>query len=198
MKKNKQVAFFDFDGTIYNGDSLIDFIYFAKGNIRATLGLIVLSPFSVLYIIKFISAQKLKEIWLTYFFKGMPYEKIKVLGNDFTEEIDKRIKASALKEIKWHQENGNDIYLVSASLDIWLKNWCSNKKIGLISSKLLIEHNMVTGKLKGKNCNGLEKSIQIKEAVDLKLYDEVFVYGDTNGDKSMIELGTKKYFKYFS
>ena len=57
----RRIAFFDFDGTITTRDSLLAFILFRHGKLKTILGLISISPFYALYILKLVPAQKAKE-----------------------------------------------------------------------------------------------------------------------------------------
>jgi len=47
---------------------------------------------------------------------------------------------------------------------------------------------MVTGKFLSKNCYGIEKANKVKEAYNLSDYDYIYAYGDTRGDKELLEL----------
>ena len=50
--------------------------------------------------------------------------------------LEPLIRKKALKEIEWHKENGHDVVIVSASIDLWLKPWCIKNDVALISSIL--------------------------------------------------------------
>ena len=47
------------------------------------------------------------------------------------------------------------------------------------------------------NNNAEEKVARIKAAYNLADYDEIYCYGDSNGDKAMLALGTKAFYKPF-
>ena len=55
------LSLFDFDGTITTDDSLIKFIRFAVGDIKAALGLFVLSPMLIAFKLKIIPNYKAKN-----------------------------------------------------------------------------------------------------------------------------------------
>ena len=67
----------------------------------------------------------------------------------------------------------------------------------LISTELEVKNGELTGKFSTPNCNGIEKVKRIKEKYNLSEYDEIHVFGNSNGDLPMIELGTHKYYKFF-
>jgi hypothetical protein len=63
----KGIAFFDLDGTITTKDTFIDFIVFCRGKFYFLIGLLLLSPFIVLNIIKLFPNYRLKEIFFRYY-----------------------------------------------------------------------------------------------------------------------------------
>ena len=72
-----KIAFFDFDGTITKKDSTIKFIRYLVGDIKFFIGTIFLLPFIILYMLKIISNNHIKQIIITYYFKGKDIEDFK-------------------------------------------------------------------------------------------------------------------------
>ena len=70
-------------------------------------------------------------------------------------------------------------------------------EIGLISTQLETINDKLTGNIAGKNCNGEEKATRIRSIYNLAEFDEIYCYGDSNGDKQMLALGTKTFYKPF-
>jgi len=70
------IAFFDFDGTITTKDTLFEIIRFQKGAAALYLGMALLSPLLVLFKMKVISNQQMKEIVLRFYFRNTPVESI--------------------------------------------------------------------------------------------------------------------------
>lgn len=194
---SKKIAFFDFDGTITNKDSLFEFIRFAVGDKKFIFGLIVLSPILVLYKLKFIENYKAKQKMLSWFFKDMKTDIFLSISKEFSlNQIDKIVKKEAINKLYWHKKQKHKIVIVSASLESWLEPWCTKNGFELIATKL--EFNLyVTGNLLSKNCYGIEKVNRIKEKFNLLDYDFIYAYGDSKGDKEMLELADKKYYKIF-
>ncbi|PKP59573.1 HAD-IB family hydrolase [Candidatus Atribacteria bacterium HGW-Atribacteria-1] len=197
MKKRKLVIF-DFDGTITNKDSFIDFIKFAQGTFRFYFGLLILSPTIIAYLLSFISNNIAKEKLISHFFKGCDSILFRNIANKYSkEQIDKIVRPKALEKIKWHQDKGHKIVIVSASMECWLSGWCEKNKLELIATKLESENNRLTGKFSTKNCNGIEKVNRIKENYNLEDYEVIYAYGDSKGDNEMLSIADKKYYKYF-
>jgi len=193
----KSIAFFDFDGTITTDDSLLKFIRFVVGDSKFLIGLVVLSPILVAYKLKLIPNYKAKQKMLSWFFKGMRKDAFYQVANEYSlNHIDKIVRLSAMQKIQWHKENGHKVVVVSASVECWLKSWCDKNDLELIATKLEIS-DVVTGKLLSKNCYGVEKVNRIKEKYELSQYEYIYAYGDSSGDKEMLELANEKHYKPF-
>ena len=102
-----------------------------------------------------------------------------------------------MQKIKWHQEQGHKVVIVSASMESWLKTWCDKNNIDLISTRLEIKDNNLTGKFATKNCSGLEKANRVNEVYDLNDYNYIYAYGDSRGDQELLALADKSFYKPF-
>ena len=195
---SKKIVFFDFDGTITTDDSLLKFIRFVVGDRRFLLGLVVLSPMLVLYKLKLIPNYKAKQYMLSWFFKGMSKDAFLKVANEYSlVHIDKILRPKAIEKINWHKNQGHKVVVVSASIEFWLRPWCEKNGLELIATKLEIKDDIVTGKLLSKNCYGVEKVNRIKEIYNLKDFEYIYSYGDSSGDKQMLELAHEKFYKPF-
>ena len=196
----KVIAFFDFDGTIATNDSLIAFIKHHSGNFKFYLGLIILSPVLISYKFKIIPNYIAKEKLLRYFFKNTNESEFKQISTDYSlNHIQKILRPEAFDKINWHKYQNHTIVIVSASLECWLQPWCEQNGLELIATKLEIKDAQITGNLSTKNCYGIEKVNRIKEKYDLSLYEHIYAYGDTQGDKEMLELADfdKRFYQCF-
>lgn len=193
-----KIAFFDFDGTITTDDSLLKFIRFVVGDVKFLIGLVAISPLLVLYKMKFIPNYKAKQIMLSWYFKGLSKEEFFKVASEYSlNHIDKIVRPQAMKKIQWHKDKEHKVVVVSASVECWLRPWCDKNGLDLIGTQLEIKDNRVTGKLLSKNCYGKEKANRIRERYDLNSFDFIYAYGDSRGDKEMLELAQEKYYKYF-
>ncbi len=194
----KNLALFDFDGTITTNDSLIKFIRFAVGDVKFIFGMILLSPMLTVYKLKLIPNYKAKQYMLSYFFKGMSEEKFMQVANEYSlNQIKTILRPKAIEKITWHKKQGHKIVIVSASIECWLKPWCDENNLNLIATKLEIKRNIITGKFLTKNCYGMEKVNRIQELYKLSDYDYIYVYGDSHGDKELLALGDESFYKPF-
>ncbi|RYY53917.1 MAG: haloacid dehalogenase-like hydrolase [Chitinophagaceae bacterium] len=194
----KDIAFFDFDGTITTKDTMLELIRFHHGSFRFYAGFLALSPWMVMMKAGFISNQATKEKMLTLFFGGMPEQQFNDLCRRFAaEKIPALIRPAALEYIRIRQAEGTETVLVSASAENWLRDWCNDNHFALLASILEVKQGRITGKLVGINCHGDEKVCRIRAAYNLESYNRISCFGDTGGDRPMLALGNDPHYKPF-
>ncbi len=192
------LALFDFDGTITTKDSLMRFIRYAVGDIKTGLGILFLSPMLIAYKLKLIPNYKAKQWMFSYFFKGMEKQKFQKIAQEFSlTHLDTFLRLEAMEKISWHKKQGHTIIVVSASIENWLKPWCDRNHLGLIATKIQIENGKISGKFLSKNCYGVEKANRVKEIHDIESYNYIYVYGDSRGDRELLDLADSKNYRAF-
>ena len=193
-----RLALFDFDGTISNDDSFRGFIIYYCGYGKFLLGSIILSPIYLLYILGMVKNNFMKERAISFFFKNESITDLWKKGKQYSnDKIDNMVREKAKEKIKWHQSRGDKIIVVSASANIWLESWCLKNNIDLIATELEEIDGKITGKLINGNCFGNEKVVRVKKKVNIKDYEEIFAYGDSRGDKELLDFADKPYYKPF-
>ncbi|SFW32850.1 HAD-IB family hydrolase [Chitinophaga sancti] len=192
------IAFFDFDGTITTKDTLFEIIRYHKGSTGLYTGLVLLSPALVAFKLKLISTQRMKEMVFRYFFGRTKAETFRNKCAAFCRDrLPDLVKENALREIRQHLLQGHQVAVVTASAEDWVEPWCSSLGIVCIGTRLEIRNALVTGKIHGLNCNGPEKVERIKQTFDLGGYEDVFAYGDTDGDRAMLGIAKYGYYRKF-
>jgi HAD superfamily hydrolase (TIGR01490 family) len=193
-----RIILIDFDGTITKNDSFLRFIHFAVGDIKFSIGLILLSPILILYKLKLIPNYIAKQKMISYFFKGYSEDNFRKIANEYSlNYIDKILRPKAMERIEWHKKQGHKIVVISASIDYWLRSWCDKNNLELIATQLEIKNNIITGNLLTKNCYGVEKINRIKELYNLDNFEYIYAYGDSFGDKEMLDIADESFYKPF-
>jgi len=191
------IALFDFDGTITKKDTLFDFIIFAVGYKTFIIKLISLVPLLILYTLKIIPNWYAKEKLLAAYFKGWELKNFDTIAHKYAQErISSITKEEAIKAIEKHKANGDLIVVVTASCQNWVKPWCDEYKIDCIATRLEIKNGKLTGRFDGKNCYGKEKVNRIKEKYNLSNYKKIYAYGNSKGDKEMLDLAQVRVYKW--
>jgi phosphatidylglycerophosphatase C len=192
------IAFLDFDGTITTDDSLIKFIRFVFGDVKTGWGILLLSPMLITYKLKLIPNYKAKQWMFSYFFKGMSENQFLKVTEEYSLKcIETILRPKAMEKISWHKSQGHEVVVVSASIECWLKPWCDKNDLGTIATRIEIKGGVVTGRFLTKNCYGIEKVNRVKEVYILSDYAYIYAYGDTCGDKELLELADESFYKPF-
>lgn len=172
---------YDFDKTIYDGDSSTDFFFYM---IFHKPYLLLFAPYFLivllLYAVKIVSKKKVKE--LLFFF--IPWFK-----KSINKTVDKFWAKNANKIYDWYSfQKKEDDVIISASLTFILepimnalaiKNWISTK------------YNIETGKIEGDNCYGEEKLKQYKR--HYKSHELEAFYSDSLSDLPMMVFARSAY-----
>ena len=152
----------------------------------------------ITYKLKLIPNYKAKQWMLSYFFKGMDEQQFQKVAKVYSpKHINTILRPKAMEKIAWHKEQGHKVVIVSASIKCWLKPWSDENNLDLIATKLEIKDYIVTGKFLTKNCYGIEKVNRVNEAYDLRDCDHIYAYGDSRGDKELLELANESFYKPF-
>ena len=194
----RRIAFFDFDGTITTKDTLLEIIKYQKGVSKFYTGFILCSPYIVAWKLGLIPNYAAKERVMRFFFSKTPIDEFQRKCNAFANEVlPSLLRPKALEEIKRLQQSGAEVVIVSASPANWSEQWRKTLNIDSLATRLQIKDSKLTGRFDGKNCHGEEKVCRIRDAYDLNNYDEIYCYGDSKGDKPMLELATFAFYKPF-
>jgi HAD superfamily hydrolase (TIGR01490 family) len=189
MYFSKNVAAFDFDGTLTYHDTLFSFLKYSVGSVKTFWLLFLELPFLILYLLGRVSRQKMKERVLTRFFRGTPYSELESLGRSFAKEVLRaHMKPWGFERIRYHKEKGDTLILISASLEVYLEPFA--KELGFdacLASRLEKDlEGRVTGNLFEKNCWGEEKVCRLLAYTGPKTYT-LFAYGNSRGDLELLQ-----------
>ncbi len=195
MKRN--LYLFDFDGTITNVDTLFDFLKFSFPKSYNSVYYRFIPKF-ILAKLKILEKSQVKEQFISTFLKGKSRLEIKVLAFDYFENRKNQILRSSAVSYILDLNNYHDKYIVSASVDLWLQPFAEFLGTGLICTNAYFdEEDNYSGKFASLNCNYEEKKNRIEKEINLSLYDEIYAFGDSSGDKAMFSISTNPNLNYF-
>lgn len=172
------MCIYDFDKTIYDGDSTIDFVFYCFKINKKCLLIIPYFIISVfLYLIKIYNKEQMKSA----LFKVITYfENKDELVENFWIINERKIK-------KFYSENKKESDIViSASPEFLIFPMASKLGFKLIGTKV----DLKTGRIIGKNCHGSEKVKRLNE-IGIKSCDEF--YSDSKSDTPMAMVANKSY-----
>ena len=177
-----KLSVYDFDGTIYDGDSTLDFIKFLISKKKSILFSV---PKMILYFIKYklrlIKKETMKECFFEIFNK---FENLDELVIEFWNDNEFKLKDFFTKK-KSHK---NDI-IASASPRFLLLPIAEKYKVKkLFASPVDIK----TGKYNGINCHGVEKVRLINKEFENCIIEEMYS-DDGKADGPLLDLANKSY-----
>lgn len=187
---NKDIAFFDFDGTISRRDSLFLFLQFLVGKRKFYRAMLLHTPMLIAYFLGILDNHRAKEKLSEYFFRGYEEQDFFQKSKNFLPILKSILKDSALQKLQWHKDRDDLIVMVSASFEAYLKPLCEDFQIECIGTILEVYEGRLSGKLSSPNCYGAQKVQRILDKYILTDYNKIYVYGDSLGDKEMLELAT--------
>lgn len=198
--RKKTVAAFDFDGTITTIDTFPEFIRFACGNKTFYAGFILHSFMLIRMKLKLYPNWKAKQRLFSYFFKNMPLTDFDKICQDFCIKKEKYIiRPQAKSAIQEHVNQGNDVLIISASIDNWIKPFAQQLGISyVLGTQIEVNpQSYITGRFSNNNCYGSEKVRRIKEIYPDKNEYKLVAYGDSRGDKELLDYADESYYKCF-
>jgi HAD superfamily hydrolase (TIGR01490 family) len=183
------VAFFDFDGTLTTGDTLMPFLKYVVGAPTYYAKLALLSPVLAAYFVKLLRNDIAKQVVLKRYLAGYHIDELFELGKRFGEEvIPTMLRPEGMERLRWHQEQRHECVLVSASLDFYLNAWAKQESFHEVICTALEEDakGYITGKIEGENCHGKEKLRRITAWKAQRQQKVAYAYGDTEDDMPML------------
>ena len=193
----KKLYCFDFDGTLTYKDTMFLYLKFYNPS-KFNWQFIKHTPLFILLKLNLLEAEKVKKSFISSILKDQSKSKIEKKSHEFFDQYYPEIfRQNALDFIKNIDHSQTDCYIVSASLDIWVKPFAEKFGMKLLSSQAEFKNEIFTGNFVGKNCNGIEKVNRIKEAISGEKYDKTIAFGDTSGDDEMLSWANEGQFKFF-
>ncbi|KJY78886.1 HAD family hydrolase [Vibrio nigripulchritudo] len=191
------IALFDFDGTITTEDTYTKFLFYATPKLRIAIGGLLALPVILLYKLGWLQASKTRPVLSKVAFWMRKESDVAQIAERYADEyLNTVIRPEAKEKLDWHRKRDDQIYLVSASLDVYLKVWCKPLGITPVCSELEVRNGRYTGRYVQGDCSKENKVTFLKRAVDLADYDKVYAYGDTYEDLPMLELADEKLYQW--
>lgn len=169
------LALFDFDGTVTTADTWTPFMRFAIPPITLLAARVVLTPVVAGYRFGMITARRGRQVAMRVGFRGATATAVRERGARYAATVlPGVVRQSAVDRIGWHQSEGDDVVIVSASLDVYLGPWCEERGLAYICTTLEERQGTLTGRCVDGDCSGQEKARRILARYDLSRYARVY------------------------
>ena len=194
----KTLRAFDFDGTITTRDTFLAFLRFATGRRQFFARMAKNAPNIAKMFLHLTSTQKAKEAVFAHFFKGLPLSDFNLLCRSFAEKNSRLLRKSAIEAIRSAIETGDNVLIVSASIENYIAPFFEDLPITIEATKVETDgEGRLTGKFLGKNCKGAEKVRRILACFPDRDTYRLIAYGDSKGDCEMLKLADEAHYKPF-
>ena len=128
----KQVVVFDFDGTLTTKDTLLEFIRYACGSWPFAVGFLRYAPLLVLMKLGLYPNYKAKQRVFAHFFRGMSLADFDKRCRDFANNNRHLLRPQGIKALEQAVAKGNDVLVVSASIDNWVRPFFEGNRSPMI------------------------------------------------------------------
>lgn len=189
---------FDFDGTLTIKDSFTAFLQWRAGPLRYAFGLMRLLPAAIAYLINrdraIIKAAAVRE-----FLRGVPRTRLEEDARAFAAYMaPKLFRDDALAAWRRWRAKGARPVIVTASPSLLVAPFARGLGADtLIGTELVFdEQDRVAGDLHGENCRGAEKVRRLRQVFGADVHLAA-AYGDTEGDREMLELADERGYRVF-
>ncbi len=172
---------YDFDGTIYDGDATVGFIFYTVRH--HPLVMIKSLPKQISAVVAYLVGKSDKTRMKSQFFSFLQYlNDVEGDVRDYWDKNQHRIKAWYLA-----QQRADDV-IISASAEFLLEDICGRLGIQHLIATRMNRH---TGEISGKNCKGKEKPGRFYEVFPEGKIEGF--YSDHDSDRYMAALAKKSY-----
>lgn len=194
------VAAFDLDGTLTEGGSVFHWLRFVAGNRRTyAAALRLLVPLTIGAIRSGSAADQAKERLFQALLSGRDHQEVTARSRDFIlEHLAAQARAKVTTRLQWHLANGDDVVIVSASPELYVRVVAEHfGASGALGTRLATDPlGRLSGGYLGRNCRGTEKMRRLDEWISARAYPHeplVYAYGNSRGDQRMLSRATYGY-----
>jgi phosphatidylglycerophosphatase C len=184
------VAAFDVDNTITVRDCVVPFMRRTMGTL-SFLRACVSSPVQLVQWVLQRDRDSIKAYFVNAAFAERSVDEVESDGVDFASRVaESWMRADVAARMRWHQEQGHVVVLVSASLEPYLIPFGDLCEVdAVLCTQLEAVDGRYTGALVGQNCRGEEKVKRLHAwmtEAGIPASSLVYAYGDSSGDTALL------------
>jgi phosphatidylglycerophosphatase C len=186
----RQVAAFDFDGTLARGDSLLPFLALLRGRAVVARTMALMGPRLAMALSGQRDRDAAKDNFVGRLVRGVPAATVADLGRAYAQRlVATRLRPAMVERVAWHREHGHELVLVSASLAVYLEPLGTLLGFDHVAATALEvgADGRLTGRLLGANVRGPEKATRLTAWLAGDSC-ELWAYGDSAGDRELLAM----------
>lgn len=184
----RNIAVFDFDGTITKRDTLARFLIRFAGITRSFTSALHHAPGMLSAAAGVGDRDAAKEKYLISLIGGRPESELISAGIEYAKVVlsEERFNAAVIERLSWHRGEGHEIVVISASLDVYIQGIAA--ALGAtraFGTEIEVESGVLTGRLRGGNVRAANKVQRLDQWLDGEA-TEIWAYGDSSGDDELL------------
>ncbi len=192
---NSNLVIFDFDDTLFRGQSFDEFIRFVYENEHNIIRKLLYKLSKVvIHYTQFSS--KINKFLLTRFMVGMPMNVLLNRAEEFeSTSVEKKIIPHLYNCLQNHQRQGDTVIVVSGGLEIYVKIFAKKHNIDYSIATKINDNNHCFVSV-GEECLGHNKLDRLFMELEINNYnrENVHVYSDHISDLPLLEYFGKPHF----
>lgn len=189
----RKIVVTDLDGTLLAKDSYFRAIFKFGRRFRSLAHLPRLFLNLSMYAGKQRSRSHMKELSFRIFFKDLSINKLDKHKISFIKSL--KVNQTVLDKVRDFQREGYEIYIVSASPDLYVKEITENFAFdGYLCTKVDWHNDRLSGHFSSLNCINEEKVKRINEDIIKDQPARIVAFGNSKGDYAMFEMSDEYYF----
>jgi phosphatidylglycerophosphatase C len=120
--------------------------------------------------------------------RGVPAEDLTAAALDYGRQLPTQFRPDTVERIRWHQEEGHEVVIVSASLRAYLDPVVEHLGLdGVCAVELEVaDDGRLTGHMAGPNCRGAEKVVRLTDWLGGDTPERLWAYGNSSGDQDLL------------
>jgi phosphatidylglycerophosphatase C len=187
------VAAFDFDGTLTEGGSVLDFLTALRGRRTVLVAVAALAPrLAHGALAGGTVADETKEQLFERMLAGLEAARVEQVSDRFARNhLARHLRPEVRERFDWHQKRGDRVVIVSASPEVYVR--VAGQLLGadgVVATRLAVDdEGALTGRYDGANCRGREKLRRLRSWMDDvgAVPDRLWAYGNSRGDLRLLD-----------
>ncbi len=184
------IAAFDVDGTLTTRDCVRPFLERVAGRRRLVTS-VLRRPLASLVAAARRDRDRMKEIVVGGSLRGKRITDVDAIGEQFAQYVMVNwLRPDTMRRLRWHQQAGHRIVLVSASLAVYLRPLALRLGIeDVLCTDSTQSGDRYGDRLNGPNCRAAEKRRRLEQWLDERrfVHAEVWAYGNSVGDRELLD-----------
>ncbi|NII10507.1 HAD family hydrolase [Oleiagrimonas sp. C23AA] len=192
----RELALFDFDGTLTDAESFGPFLEYVVPRWRRWLVIALVAPVVLAYRRGWLGGVPTRAVLTFFCLGGYPVARFRRAAQSFCRQwVDAHLRPETLAQLRTHQHAGHRVVVVSGNFEWLLAPWCRAHGVELLASRLQVSGRRLSGRYLGPQCVGDHKAARLREHLDLEDFACVHAYGDTAEDAALLALAHRRTYR---